>query len=155
MLAHIKWTVTEARQPVEVIHDVFGMEHALRRIPFDADRLGPLCADCKDHCARTKRAHIIDGQIFAFANADVSKIMDMRLLKQFPVLLSQPPAQFELARKDAIFGKPAELDVAIENDDFMADLPECGGNCHPGWSGTGYDDAVLLLCAHSNPKLRV
>jgi hypothetical protein len=45
VLAHFERAITKAGEPVEMVDDVFGVEDALRRIPFYADGFSPLCAD--------------------------------------------------------------------------------------------------------------
>ncbi len=104
MLAHFKWTVAESRQPVEVIDHVFRMEDAFGRIPLHADRFRALSADWKHDRARSERADVFHRQIFALADRDVPKIVDVGLLEKLPILLPQSSAQLELGGKDAVFG---------------------------------------------------
>ena len=54
MFAHVKRTVAETGQSIEVVHNVFGMKHALRRVPSTPMALVP-CAPMENTTALAPR----------------------------------------------------------------------------------------------------
>ena len=149
MLAHVEGAIAESRQAIEVIDHIFGMEHTVGTIPFHANRLCTLCPNGKHDRTGASRADVFHGQIFALADRDVPQVMDVRLCQEFPVLLFQPASEFEFTGKYAILSQSAELNIAIENNDFMARFGERCCDRQSSWTGTGHDNHVLLLCAHA------
>jgi hypothetical protein len=124
MLAHVERPVAETGQPIEMVDHIFRVKDPFSRTPFNPDSLGPLRADRKHDCAGAKVSDLFDGEIFTFADRDIAEIVNVRSLEQFPVLLLETAAQLEFCGEDPVFSQPAELNVTIQDDDFMACLRE-------------------------------
>ena len=68
--------------------------------------------------------------------------MDVRSLEQLPVLLFETTPQLQLRGENPVFSQPSELDVAIQDNDFMACLREELATAMPA----GPAPATMMTC---------
>src|SRR6185312_12352717 len=125
------------------------MKYALSRVPFDTNGLCSLRTDRKDNRAGPQPAHIFNRKVLPVPNGDIPKIMDVLLLKQFPVLFLETTTEFQLRREYSVFSQSAEFDIAIEDNDFVAGFRKRAGNSHTSRSRSCHDNHMRLSPTHT------
>src|SRR5690242_19572862 len=125
------------------------MKYTFGRIPFNTNGLGSLRTDREDNCGCIQPTHIFDRKVLAISDGDVPKIMDVLLLEKLPVLLLESATEFQLRGEYSIFSQPAEFDITVEYNDFVAGFRKCAGNSHTSRSRSHHDNDMRLCSAHT------
>src|SRR5438270_13123146 len=74
----------------------------------------------------------------------MAEVMDVRQAQDFGKLLAQPDLHLVLGGINAVFGQPAGLDVAVQDDHFMPTLGDLLRGKHAGRSCANHENGLHL-----------
>ena len=87
------------------------------------------------------------------AHRNVAEVMHVGQAQHLGKLLAQANLHLVFGGIDAIFSQAAGLDVAVQDDDFMAALGNFLCGKHPCWSCTNHKDSLHACPSNDPPKL--